>query len=156
MIGKTRTKAGQREGFPRTTNRHRTALCSVTNECIVSTGISTVIRSSKRLVAAALGFAALAAGTAIATGTATAVVFESIESGSVRRAVASLPTRSRPRLVSLNWPNLAADCGVDQRVERIGEVAIETLAAMASRGEKGIPALASQTMIPGRWVEARG
>ena len=45
-----------------------------------------------------------------------------------------------------------AACGVDQRVERIGEVAIETLAAMVVRGEKGIPALASQTMIPGRWV----
>ena len=85
-----------------------------------------------------------------------AVVFESIESASVRKAVASLPARSRPRLVSLNWPNAAADCGIDQRVERIGEVAIETLAAMVTRGEKGIPALASQTMIPGRWVGACG
>lgn len=85
-----------------------------------------------------------------------AVVFESIESDSVRKAVASLPVRSRPRLVSLNWPNAAADCGIDQRVERIGEVAIETLAAMVTRGEKGIPALPSQTMIPGRWVSSRG
>jgi LacI family transcriptional regulator len=85
-----------------------------------------------------------------------AVIFESIRSDAVRAAVDALPVRRRPRLVTLNWPNPAADCGVDQRVARIGEVAIETLAAMVLRGEKGIPALASQTMIPGRWVPGPG
>lgn len=85
-----------------------------------------------------------------------AVIFESIRSDSVRAIVDTLPVRLRPRLVTLNWPNPAAACGVDQRVERIGEVAVETLAAMVVRGEKGIPPLASQTMIPGRWVAAPG
>ncbi|HEX9784353.1 MAG TPA: hypothetical protein VGA56_16700, partial [Opitutaceae bacterium] len=53
---------------------------------------------------------------------------------------------------AMNLPNPAADCGIDQRVERIGAVAIETLAAMITRGERGIPELCNAVMVAGQWV----
>lgn len=67
----------------------------------------------------------------------------------------SLPARNRPAAATLNWPNPPAGAGIDQRPERIGEVAIEVLAAMLTRGEKGVPALPNTTMIDGRWMAGR-
>jgi hypothetical protein len=51
----------------------------------------------------------------------------------------------------LNWPSPPATVGVDQQVERIGEVAIEVLAGMIVRGEKGVPEWPNTTMIEGVW-----
>jgi len=67
----------------------------------------------------------------------------------------ALPVRRRPMIATLNWPNPPASAGIDQRPERIGAVAIEVLAGMLTRGEKGIPALPYTTMIDGSWVIGR-
>lgn len=84
-----------------------------------------------------------------------AVVLETLDPSVVERALASLPAARRPAIVTMNWPNRAADLGVDQLPERIGAVAIELLTAMIVRGEKGIPPLANHTMIDGSWVGRR-
>lgn len=67
----------------------------------------------------------------------------------------SLPPSRRPAVATLNWPNAPANAGIDQRPERIGEVAIEILAGMLLRGEKGVPALPNTTMIDGRWATGK-
>ncbi len=67
----------------------------------------------------------------------------------------ALPARRRPMIATLNWPNPPASAGIDQRPERIGAVAIEVLAGMLTRGEKGIPTLPNTTMIDGCWVIGR-
>jgi hypothetical protein len=43
--------------------------------------------------------------------------------------------------------------GIDERPEAIGSAAIEQLAAMIQRGEKGTPATPKVTMITGRWID---
>jgi DNA-binding LacI/PurR family transcriptional regulator len=45
--------------------------------------------------------------------------------------------------------------GIEERPAEIGATAIELLAGMIQRGEKGIPAVPKVTMIDGRWVEGR-
>ena len=52
----------------------------------------------------------------------------------------------------MNWPSSLADFGIDQNVERIGTVAVDILASMLTRGEKGIPLLPDITMIEGTWT----
>ena len=81
-----------------------------------------------------------------------AVIFETLDRSVVERALRTLPARRRPRVVTMNWPNPAADCGIDQRVERLGEVALEHLDAMLRRGERGVPALPHSTVIDGTWA----
>ena len=44
--------------------------------------------------------------------------------------------------------------GIDERPEEIGSAAIEQLAAMIQRGEKGAPATPKVTMITGRWIDS--
>lgn len=60
----------------------------------------------------------------------------------------------RPLLVAMNWPNPFAGAGIDQRVEDIGAMAIERLAAMIQHGEKGPARTPSTTMVEGEWVMA--
>jgi len=81
-----------------------------------------------------------------------AVIVDPLDSTLIERVVATLPVKSCPAMVAMNLPNPAADCGIDQRVERIGAVAIETLAAMITRGERGIPELCNAVMVAGQWV----
>ncbi|PTY04979.1 hypothetical protein DB347_20015 [Opitutaceae bacterium EW11] len=45
--------------------------------------------------------------------------------------------------------------GIDERPDSIGAAAIEQLAAMIQRGEKGTPALPKTTMIDGRWIDGK-
>ncbi len=66
-----------------------------------------------------------------------------------------LPAQRRPKIVTVNWPTLLADRGIDQRPERIDIAAIEVLAGMINRGEKGIPDLPNSTLIDGQWVRGR-
>lgn len=84
-----------------------------------------------------------------------AVIFETLDRSVWERALRTVPRRRRPRVVTMNWPNPAADCGIDQRVERLGTVAVELLDAMLRRGERGVPDLPHATFIDGVWV-ARG
>jgi hypothetical protein len=45
--------------------------------------------------------------------------------------------------------------GIDERPEEIGSAAIEQLAAMIQRGEKGTPSVPKITMVDGQWIEGR-
>jgi len=81
------------------------------------------------------------------------VILETLDSIILDEVVQKLPAKQRPKIVTMNWPMSGADGGIDQRVERIGSVAIEVLAAMLDRGEKGIPEIPSSTMIEGRWMK---
>lgn len=80
-----------------------------------------------------------------------AVICETLDRGAVSEAIRALPAALRPLVATLNWPGPPATVGVDQQVERIGEVAIEVLAGMMGRGEKGVPARPNTTMIEGEW-----
>ena len=45
--------------------------------------------------------------------------------------------------------------GIDERPEEIGAAAIEQLAAMIQRGDKGEPAVPKVTMVDGHWIDAK-
>src|SRR5205807_775496 len=79
-----------------------------------------------------------------------AVVFETLNPAVLEQARRALPKSQHPKIVTMNWPGIVADCGIDQRADRIGTVAIEVLDAMLKRGEKGVPPLPNSTMIEGR------
>lgn len=83
-----------------------------------------------------------------------AVLIESIDADLLEKALRRVRPRQQPRIFTLNWPNQLAEGGMDQRVEEIGSVAIERLAGMISRGEKGIPERANVTMVHGDWTWA--
>jgi DNA-binding LacI/PurR family transcriptional regulator len=57
--------------------------------------------------------------------------------------------------VSANKAGRSTFAGIEERPEEIGATAIELLAAMIQRGEKGVPAVPKVTMIDGRWIEGR-
>ena len=82
-----------------------------------------------------------------------------ITDASIRTAVAAvlaaLPGRARPKIVTMNWPDAACDAGLDQRPEQVGAAAIDVLAGLITRGEKGVPVLPNTTMIDGLWAEGK-
>jgi len=85
-----------------------------------------------------------------------AVICETLDQVALGAVFNQLPATRRPLVVTLNWPGMAADVGIDQRVERIGEVAIDVLAGMITRGEKGVPVLPNTTLVDGAWVKRAG
>ena len=56
---------------------------------------------------------------------------------------------------SVNKAGRSVFAGIEERPAEIGATAIELLAGMIQRGEKGIPAVPKVTMIDGRWLEGR-
>ena len=84
-----------------------------------------------------------------------AVITETLDWKALGEAVRAVPAARRPRLVTMNWPNPVADSGVDQNVERIGGAAIEVLAGLVARGERGVPDLPYSTMVDGAWTGGR-
>lgn len=80
-----------------------------------------------------------------------AVICETLDRAALSAAIDALPAARRPVVATLNWPSPPATVGVDQQVERIGEVAVEVLAGMIARGEKGVPERPNTTMIEGVW-----
>ncbi len=82
-----------------------------------------------------------------------------ITDASIRTEVAAeldaLPRRLRPKIITMNWPDAACDAGIDQRPEHVGAAAIDVLAGLLVRGEKGVPVLPNTTMIDGLWVAGR-
>jgi LacI family transcriptional regulator, galactose operon repressor len=72
--------------------------------------------------------------------------------GPVAAVLAALARSHRPRMVTLNWPDSSCDAGIDQHPERIGSAAVDVLAGLLMRGEKGVPPIAHTTMIDGEWV----
>lgn len=81
-----------------------------------------------------------------------AVLLEAIDGVLLEEALRKIPARRRPKIIALNWPNKMATGGIDQRVGEIGAVAIERLAGMISRGEKGVPERSNVTMVDGDWI----
>ncbi len=69
----------------------------------------------------------------------------------VAAVLAALPGRTRPKIITMNWPDAACDAGIDQRPAQVGAAAIDVLAGLITRGEKGVPTLPSTTMIEGSW-----
>ena len=61
----------------------------------------------------------------------------------------------RVGFVSATKAERSVFAGVDERPEEIGATAIEQLAAMIQRGEKGQPAVPKVTMVDGRWIDAK-
>jgi len=57
--------------------------------------------------------------------------------------------------VSANKAGRSAFAGIEEQPAEIGATAIEQLAGMIQRGEKGIPAVPKVTMIDGRWIGGR-
>lgn len=57
--------------------------------------------------------------------------------------------------VSANKSGQSMFAGIEEQPAEIGATAIEQLAAMIQRGEKGVPAVPKVMMIDGRWVEGR-
>jgi len=83
-----------------------------------------------------------------------AIVVEAIDPLLVAKALGGASDRRRPKIVTLNWPNAAAECGIDQRVEEIGSVAIDLLSGLIARGERGVPLRPNTTMVTGDWKPA--
>ncbi|MFT3868467.1 MAG: hypothetical protein QM715_08215 [Nibricoccus sp.] len=54
---------------------------------------------------------------------------------------------------ALNADSRTRISGIVEQPEHIGERAIELLAAMIQRGEKGIPEVPIATMVEGTWVD---
>ncbi len=80
------------------------------------------------------------------------VVNDSTHSATLARGLAHLPPRQRPKVITMNWPDPAAQAGIDQRGEHIGHVAIELLAGMLTRGERGVPVVPGTMMVEGAWI----
>ena len=70
-------------------------------------------------------------------------------------ALTALPRARRPRIITMNWPDAACDAGIDQRPEHIGSAAIDLLAGLLTRGERGVPELPHTTMIDGVWASGK-
>lgn len=81
-----------------------------------------------------------------------AVIMDPLDRPLLAAVLPKLPARRRPRIISMNFPHPAADAGLDQCVEEIGTAAIEVLAGMIARGDKGVPRRPNTTMIVGEWI----
>ena len=84
-----------------------------------------------------------------------AIISDINERPALSAAIAHLPARRRPQLFHMSWPDPAGEPGIDQRPEQLGSVAIEVLAGMLARGEKGVPDLPSSSMVDGRWMSGQ-
>jgi DNA-binding LacI/PurR family transcriptional regulator len=56
---------------------------------------------------------------------------------------------------SANKAGRSIFAGIDERPEEIGATAIEQLAGMIQRGERGVPAVPKVVMVDGRWIQGR-
>lgn len=57
--------------------------------------------------------------------------------------------------VSANKAGRSIFAGIEEQPDEIGATAVEQLASMIQRGEKGVPTVPKVIMIDGRWVEGR-
>jgi DNA-binding LacI/PurR family transcriptional regulator len=70
-------------------------------------------------------------------------------------AIASLPSRRRPKAVALSTPTTAALGGIDQCPDLIGRAATDVLAGLIARNETGVPRSPVTTLVEGKWVSGR-
>jgi DNA-binding LacI/PurR family transcriptional regulator len=80
------------------------------------------------------------------------ILVEEIDGALLEQTLASIARGKRPAVATLDWPSPRAGSGMDQRPEEIGSVAIEILAGMISRGERGIPDRPLNIMVDGDWM----
>ncbi len=82
-----------------------------------------------------------------------AILVEAIDPALLARAFARSGLRSRPVVISMDRAPGDREPGIDQKPEAIGSVAIETLAGMIYRGERGLPPNPLNIAVEGDWVE---
>jgi LacI family transcriptional regulator len=85
-----------------------------------------------------------------------AVVSETLDPALIEATVRRLPRARQPLLVTMNLPSHVTAVGIDQRADHIGAFAMELLAGMVTRGERGVPAAPHTTMINGTWIGPAG
>jgi DNA-binding LacI/PurR family transcriptional regulator len=68
--------------------------------------------------------------------------------------MSELISSKRVALISATKTDPSLFAGIDELPQEIGATAIEQLAAMIQRGEKGVPASSKDTMIRGQWIES--
>ena len=84
-----------------------------------------------------------------------AVITDAVNHTTIAAGLAHLERRQRPKIITMNWPDSASDAGLDQRPDQLGSAAIDVLAGLMARSEKGIPAIPGSIMIDGRWVTGK-
>lgn len=84
-----------------------------------------------------------------------AVITDSTNPAALAPGLSQLPPHRRPSIITMNWPDPSADAGIDQRATLLGSVAIEVLAGLLIRGEKGVPAAPTNTTIEGVWMNGK-
>jgi len=84
-----------------------------------------------------------------------AVIADAPNRAILSEEIGALPRKRRPKLVTMGWPDPLYDAGLDQRPEHLGSCAIDVLAGMLLRGEKGIPEIPNTTMIAGQWMSGK-
>ncbi len=84
------------------------------------------------------------------------VIVETLDPSRIAAVVRRLPCARQPLLVAMNLPSAITAAGIDQRADHIGAFAMELLAGMVTRGERGVPAAPHTTMINGTWIGPGG
>lgn len=84
-----------------------------------------------------------------------AIVFSGDHDAKTAAQELGLRVPGRIGFVSANKEGPSVFAGMEERPAEIGHTAIELLASMIQRGEKGVPAVPTVTMIKGRWIDGR-
>jgi DNA-binding LacI/PurR family transcriptional regulator len=82
-----------------------------------------------------------------------AILVEAIDNDLLERACARLGLQARPVVIAMDRSPEDTGPGIDQKPEAIGSVAIETLAGMIYRGERGLPVHPLSIAVEGEWIE---
>ncbi len=80
-----------------------------------------------------------------------AVISDISQKGPLDAAVARVALRRPLELFHMSWPEPWGEPGIDQCPRQLGAVAVDVLAGMLTRGEKGIPAWPRTVTTDGRW-----
>jgi len=81
-----------------------------------------------------------------------AILVEAIDPVFLTQAIEQANLAIKPMVVSINWSPGNPSFGMDQRPDAIGAVAIEILAGMIYRGERGLPEHALNIAVDGVWI----
>ena len=81
-----------------------------------------------------------------------AILVEAIAPELLARSIARSGMRTKPVIIAMDRSPTDSGPGIDQKPEAIGSVAIEILAGMIYRGERGLPAHPQSIAVEGEWV----
>lgn len=82
-----------------------------------------------------------------------AILVEAIDPELLAKSIAQSGMRIKPVIIAMDRSPKDTGPGIDQRPEAIGTVAIETLAGMIYRGERGVPTHPLSIAVEGEWVD---